>query len=99
MDCKRTLLGKIKIKLSIKITKPRDTGKTEAITPRKDWMALEPGDYIISRKSGLKRKIISKNRGSVEVIKVRGIGTTVYADCDRAWFIPMKRKNANINSV
>lgn len=62
-------------------------GITELLTPRKRWYALQAGDYVRSRVTRRKRKILRAHGGIIVLQKLRGEGTTVYVDCDRHFFV------------
>ena len=56
---------------------------------KKEWMDLKPNDLIIS-KSGMIRKVITNNKGSIRLLKLRKSwtrgNTTVYTKNDRLLF-------------
>ncbi len=59
----------------------------ELLTSRSVWKNIVPGQVISSRRSGMRRKVISGGNGFVVLRKVKGQGTTTYVDCDRGYFI------------
>lgn len=82
----------IKLNLREKLAVLIGKTKSEAKTSLRAWKALRPGDYVISRKTGMKRKCLpgTKN-GFIHLMKIRESQypshETIYVDCDRYNFI------------